>query len=143
MLSALKAFIKTKGEEADLFEEAITDGYKRLLSPSMETELRNALKKRADEEAISVFAQNIREILMTPPLGYKNILAVDPGFRTGCKVVCLNRQGSLIFTDTIYPHPPINRQEESAKKIHETVNKFSIEAIAIGNGTAGRKQKPL
>ncbi len=139
-LSALKKlFIKTKGEEADLFEEAITDGYKRLLSPSMETELRNALKKRADEEAISVFAQNIREILMTPPLGYKNILAVDPGFRTGCKVVCLNRQGSLIFTDTIYPHPPINRQEESAKKIRETVNKFSIEAIAIGNGTAGRE----
>ena len=139
-LSALKKlFIKTKGEEADLFEEAITDGYKRLLSPSMETELRNALKKRADEEAISVFAQNIREILMTPPLGYKNILAVDPGFRTGCKVVCLNRQGSLIFTDTIYPHPPINRQEESAKKIREIVNKFSIEAIAIGNGTAGRE----
>lgn len=134
-----KLFIKSEGEEASLLEETINDSYKRLITPSMETELRNALKKKADEEAISVFVQNIREVLMTPPLGHKNILAIDPGFRTGCKVVCLNKQGSLLHNETIYPHPPINKKDGAQTKILSLIDTFSIEAIAIGNGTAGRE----
>ncbi|WP_024822676.1 Tex family protein [Aminobacterium mobile] len=134
-----KHFVRSQNEESKIVEKAVEDGYKRLLAPSMETELRNALKKKADEQAITVFAQNIREVLMAPPLGHKNILAIDPGFRTGCKVVCLDRQGKLVHTETIFPHPPQKREEESAQKVLDMMKRFSIEAIAIGNGTAGRE----
>lgn len=132
-------FLRANGPDSAVVDEAIIDGYRRLLAPSMETELRNALKKRADKEAISVFARNVREILLAPPLGPKNILAVDPGFRTGCKVVCLNRQGSLLHHDVIYPHPPKPDEKRSAETIKMAVAEYHIEAIAIGNGTAGRE----
>ncbi len=118
---------------------AVKDCYKRLMSPSMETEIRSALKKRADEEAIKVFSDNIKELLMTSPLGEKSVLALDPGFRTGCKLVILNRQGTLLYNDTIYPLEPHNKKTESAKTIIELCKQYKIEAIAIGNGTAGRE----
>ena len=132
-------FVKGSGPDSLVVEEAARDGYRRLLSPAMETELRNALKKRADREAIGIFAKNVREILLAPPLGPKNVLAVDPGFRTGCKVVCLNGQGDLLHFGTIFPHPPRKDEAGSARIVREMVETFSIEAVAIGNGTAGRE----
>ncbi|MDY0212526.1 MAG: Tex family protein [Desulfuromonadaceae bacterium] len=118
---------------------AIEDCYKRLLAPSMETELRAQLKQQADIEAIHVFRENVRELLMAPPLGQKTILAIDPGFRTGCKVVCLNQQGKLIHHDVIYPFTGEGRAAQAQKTIQDLVKRFNIEAIAIGNGTAGRE----
>lgn len=118
---------------------AIHDSFKRLLMPSMETEVRVLTKKRADETAIDVFAENLRQLLLAPPLGQKNVLAIDPGFRTGCKVVCLDPQGKLIHTDTIYPHLSVKGTSEAATKIVDLCERFHIEAIAIGNGTAGRE----
>ncbi|MEW6602033.1 MAG: helix-hairpin-helix domain-containing protein, partial [Nitrospirota bacterium] len=112
---------------------------KRLLMSSIEGETRLAAKKRADEEAIRVFVENLRQLLLSPPLGEKNILAIDPGFRTGCKVVCLNRQGKLLHNDTIYPTFSDKKVEEAGKKIRELCDRFGIEAVAIGNGTAGRE----
>ena len=105
----------------------------------METELRNALKKKADREAISVFEKNVREVLLAPPLGPKNILAIDPGFRTGCKFVCINRQGDLLHHGVIFPHPPRGDEAGSASIILRAAEEYEIEAIAIGNGTAGRE----
>ncbi len=115
------------------------DSWKRLLSSSMETEFRNISKEKADIEAISVFADNLRQLLLAPPLGEKNVLAIDPGFRTGCKLVCLDKQGNLMHNETIYPHPPQNQTALSIKKILSLVNAYKIEAIAIGNGTASRE----
>lgn len=132
-------FITGAGPDSDLVDKAVTDGYRRLLAPSMETELRNALKKKADREAISVFAGNVKEILLSPPLGPKNILALDPGFRTGCKFVCLNRQGDLLHHGVIYPHPPRADERKSGEILRKAVADYSVEAIAIGNGTAGRE----
>jgi protein Tex len=132
-------FIKGNNESSSLVREAIRDSWKRLLSSSMETEFRNISKERADDEAINVFADNLRQLLLAPPLGEKNILAIDPGFRTGCKLVCLDRQGNLIHNETIYPHPPQNQTALSIKKILTLVNAYKIEAIAIGNGTASRE----
>ncbi|MBP6333578.1 MAG: RNA-binding transcriptional accessory protein [Aminivibrio sp.] len=132
-------FLLGSGPDSILVDRAIVDGYRRLLAPSMETELRNALKKKADREAISVFAGNVREVLLAPPLGPKNILAVDPGFRTGCKFVCLNRQGDLLHHGVIYPHPPRGDQKGSAEIIRRAAEEYGIEAIAVGNGTAGRE----
>ncbi len=120
-------------------EKAIEDAYKRLLHPSLETEVRTWLKEKADEKAISVFAENVKQLLLYPPLGNKNVLAVDPGFRTGCKVVCLDKTGQLKYNETIYPHPPKNDVKNAKKKIIQFVNAYDIEAIAIGNGTAGRE----
>ena len=105
----------------------------------METEIRLETKKRADEEAIRVFAENLRQLLLAPPLGQKNVLAIDPGFRTGCKVVCLDRQGKLVHTDTVYPHQSERASAEAAEKIVNLCRQFQVEAIAIGNGTAGRE----
>jgi protein Tex len=122
---------------------AIEDSYKRLLGPSMETEIRNLLKEQADLEAIRVFADNLRQLLLAPPLGQKRILAIDPGFRTGCKLVCLDREGKLLHNETIYPHPPQSQFRQSAAKIHSLVNAYQIEAIAVGNGTAGRETEQL
>ena len=132
-------FVHGPGSDSILVNEAVVDGYRRLLAPSMETELRNALKKKADRDAIAVFAKNVREILLASPLGPRNILAVDPGFRTGCKFVCLNRQGDLLFNGTIFPHPPRADEAKSAEIMRKAINDYEIEAVAIGNGTAGRE----
>ncbi len=132
-------FIKGRNATSDLVEAAVKDSWKRLLSSSMETEFRNISKEKADIEAIKVFAENLRQLLLGSPLGEKNVLAIDPGFRTGCKVVCLDRQGNLIHNETIYPHPPQNETAMSIKKILTLVSAYKIEAIAIGNGTASRE----
>ena len=118
---------------------AIHDSYKRLLNHSMETEVRMTSKKAADEEAIRIFAGNLRQLLLSPPLGQKNILAIDPGFRTGCKVVCLDSQGKLLHSDTIFPHFGDSKAIQAGQKIGELCNRFHVDAIAIGNGTAGRE----
>ncbi len=118
---------------------AIQDSYKRLLSHSMETEVRMTSKKEADEEAIRIFAGNLRQLLLSPPLGQKNILAIDPGFRTGCKVVCLDSQGKLLHSDTIFPHFSNSKTIHAGKTIEDLCNRFHVDAIAIGNGTAGRE----
>ncbi|MCL5071652.1 MAG: helix-hairpin-helix domain-containing protein, partial [Actinobacteria bacterium] len=136
-----KLLISSSSQASEFVKTAIKDCYKRLLCPSLETEFTNIAKQKADEEAIRVFANNLRQLLLAPFLGRKRILAIDPGFRTGCKVVCLNEQGDLLFNDTIYPHPPVGKMEESIKKIKDMVNKYKIEAIAIGNGTAGRETR--
>ena len=132
-------FIKGRNESSDLVESAIKDSWKRLLSSSMETEFRNISKEKADEEAIKVFSDNLRQLLLASPLGEKNVLAIDPGFRTGCKIVCLDKQGNLLHNETIYPHPPQNQTALSVKKILSLVNAYKTEAIAIGNGTASRE----
>lgn len=134
-----RIFIKGNNKASQQVEMAVKDSYKRLLQPSMETELRQIAKQKADEEAIRVFAGNLRQLLLAAPLGQKNVLAIDPGFRTGCKVVCLDRQGRLLHNETIYPHPPQNEFGPAVSKIKNLVSAYGIEAIAIGNGTAGRE----
>ena len=134
-----KLYIKTNSSCGQQVKLAIADGYKRLLKPSIETEVRLSTKKKADEEAIRVFKENLRQLLLAPPLGQKQVLAVDPGFRTGCKLVCLDRQGKLLHYDTIFPNEPQRKTIESAKIIHQMVSQYNIEAIAIGNGTASRE----
>jgi len=134
-----KIFIKEDNECSTQVKIAIKDGYKRLLQPSMETEMRQWAKEKADGEAIRVFAENLRQLLLSPPLGQKNVLAIDPGYRTGCKVVCLDRQGTLLHNETIYPHPPQSEVKQASHKIQTLVKAYKIEAIAIGNGTAGRE----
>ena len=134
-----RLFVKGHSACSMQVEEAVTDGYKRLLSPSIETEILAATKLRADEEAIKVFAENLRQLLLTPPLGQKNVLAIDPGFRTGCKVVCLDRQGRLKHTDVIFPFQSDKLAASNAVKTVSLCEKFDIEAIAIGNGTASRE----
>ena len=131
--------VKSTSAASKQVEKASADSYKRLLAPQMETELRSNLLEKAETEAIKVFASNLREILIAPPLGSKNILALDPGFRTGAKLVCLDAQGGLKHNDTIYPVTSDGKKKEAAEKILDLVNKYSIEAIAIGNGTAGRE----
>ncbi len=123
--------------------ETIKDAYARLLAPSIETEIRKYYKEKADQEAISVFAENLKQLLLSPPLGNKKIMGIDPGFRTGCKVVCLDAQGNLIFNDAIYPHPPQNKLDEALHQVKYWIDKFQIEAIAIGNGTAGKETYAL
>jgi uncharacterized protein len=134
-----RRFITGNNSCAKQVEMAIQDGYKRLLMPAMETEVRAEAKKRADENAIRVFADNIRQLLLAAPLGQKRVLALDPGFRTGCKVVCLDEQGSLLANTAIYPHTGPGQASEAAETIKDWVKKYQIQAIAIGNGTAGRE----
>ena len=124
-----------------LLEEAVEDGYKRLLLPSIETEFANLSKERADEEAINVFAQNLRQLLLSAPLGQKRVMGIDPGFRTGCKVVCLDAQGNLLHHEAIFPHPPINHRMQATVHLQQMLTDYHIEAIAIGNGTASRETK--
>ena len=131
--------VRARNRSAEIVAEAVRDSYKRLLQPSMETEMRQLAKQRADAEAIRVFAENLKQLLLSPPLGQKNVLAIDPGFRSGCKVVCLDRSGSLLHNETIYPHPPQNELKHAISKIENLVDAYKIEAIAIGNGTAGRE----
>ena len=134
-----RRFVTGRNACAQQVEMAIQDGYKRLLFPAMETEMRADAKKRADEEAIRVFAENMRQLLLAAPLGQKRLLAIDPGFRTGCKVVCLSKQGTLIDNTTIYPHTGPGQAQEAVNSLQTWIKKYEIEAIAIGNGTAGRE----
>ena len=135
----IQRFVINSTEAAKYVEEAAKDGYKRLMKPSMETEFANSSKEKADEAAIAVFAENMRQLLLAPPLGQKRILAIDPGFRSGCKVVCLDEQGNLLHNETIYPHPPRNEYSKAGNKIVKLVTTYKIDAIAIGNGTASRE----
>ena len=136
-------FIRADNESAEHILAAVKDSWKRLLGPAMETEFRNIAKEKADEEAIKVFVDNLRQLLLAPPLGEKSVLAIDPGYRTGCKIVCLDKQGKLLHNETIFPHPPQNQTALSVKKISSLVNSHKIEAIAIGNGTASRETEDL
>ena len=122
-----------------LVAEAIDDGYKRLLKPAIETEFASLSKEKADEEAIRVFAENLRQLLLGAPLGQRRVMGIDPGFRTGCKVVCLDAQGNLLHHEAIFPHPPVNKRMEAAMSILKMIQKYQIEAISIGNGTASRE----
>lgn len=132
-------FIKGSNAASSQVRLAMLDGYKRLLKPAMETEVRLLTRQRADEEAIRVFSENARQLLLAAPMGQKRIMAIDPGFRTGCKVVCLDEQGGLLENTTIFPHLTAGKSEEAAATIRELIEKFQTEAIAIGNGTAGRE----
>ena len=134
-----RIFIIDDNDASRHVKQAAEDSYKRLIAPSLETEIRNNAKETADKEAIRVFAENLRQLLLAPPLGQKSVLAIDPGFRSGCKVVCLDKQGTLLHNENIYPHPPQRETKQAAKKITSLVNAYKIEAIAIGNGTAGRE----
>ena len=134
-------FVRGNGSCQRLVGEAVEDGYKRLLLPSIETEFTNMSKEKADEEAIRVFAENLRQLLLSAPLGQKRVMGVDPGFRTGCKVVCLDAQGNLLHHEAIFPHPPVNHRMQASVHMQEMIKKYQIEAIAIGNGTASRETK--
>lgn len=138
-----RIFITSSNSTTPEIKKAIEDSFDRLLKPSIENEFRLLSKNQADEEAIKVFAENLRQLLLASPLGSKRILALDPGFRTGCKVVCLDEQGNFIHNSTIYPHPPQQEKEASVAQLKQLVNKFNIEAIGVGNGTAGRETEQL
>jgi protein Tex len=133
------AFVIGRGKASDQVGEAVKDAYQRLLSPSIETEFRNLSKEKADGEAIRVFTENLRQLLLSAPLGQKRVLALDPGFRTGCKVVCLDANGTLLQNSVIYPHPPQSDVQKAQFQLVTLIEKYNIEAIAIGNGTAGRE----
>ena len=134
-----RIFLKTDNKTADIIRRAVKDGYKRLLAPSIETEFANLSKEKADLEATRIFANNLKQLLLAAPLGQKRTMGIDPGFRTGCKVVCLDAQGNLLYNETVYPHPPKSETAMAMKKISTLAEQYKIEAIAIGNGTAGRE----
>lgn len=134
-----RRFVKGRGEVSEQVEMAVDDAFKRLLKPSIETEFARQSKERADEEAIRVFAGNLRQLLLAPPLGQKRVMGIDPGFRTGCKVVCLDAQGNLLHNEAIFPHPPKSEKGKASAKIAQLVATYAIDAIAIGNGTASRE----
>ncbi|HPX34513.1 MAG TPA: Tex family protein [Bacteroidales bacterium] len=138
-----KIFVKNESSAAQHVLLAVQDSYKRLLQPALENEFRAEAKERADKEAIRIFVDNVRQLLMAPPLGQKRVLAIDPGFKTGCKIVCLDEQGKLLHNETIYPHPPQNEVRQSIAKIEQLVDAYKIDAIAIGNGTGGRETERL
>lgn len=134
-----RLFVRGYGKCSTLVGEAVTDSFKRLLKPSIETEFAASSKEKADSEAISVFAENLRQLLLAAPLGQKRVMGIDPGFRTGCKVVCLDAQGNLLHHEAIFPHQPHNEQIKAASQVKQMIKKYAIEAIAIGNGTASRE----
>lgn len=134
-----RSFVKGRGEASNLVADAIADSFKRLLKPSIETEFAQSSKEKADEEAIRIFVRNLEQLLMSAPLGQKRVLALDPGFRTGCKVVCLDAEGNLLHHDVIYPHPPKSAFIDAMDTIGNLVQEYDIEAISIGNGTASRE----
>ena len=142
-IEAMTSHTRPRGKAGDQYDMAVADSYKRLVMPSIETEFRNALKERADREAIRVFAENLRQLLLAAPLGQKRTLAIDPGFRTGCKVVCLDAQGQLLHNETIYPFTSVREERAAVNKLEALVEAFHIEAIAIGNGTAGRETEEV
>lgn len=134
-----RLFLRNSGRSAEIVWEAVEDGFKRLLKPSIETEFANSSKELADKEAIRIFVKNLEQLLMSAPLGQKRVLALDPGFRTGCKVVCLDAEGNLLHNEAIYPHPPRNERRQAADKLWTLTKQYKIEAISIGNGTASRE----
>ena len=134
-----RSYVRGNNECSRQVQEAVKDAYKRLLKPSIETEFAALSKEKADEEAIRVFAGNLRQLLLAPPLGQKRVMGIDPGYRTGCKIVCLDAQGNLLHNETIYPHPPKSEHGLSARKLTKLVEQYQVEAIAIGNGTASRE----
>jgi len=134
-----RMFLKGYNDLSDIVRESCQDAYSRLLQPSLEKEILNQFKDKADIEAIEVFAMNAEQLLLAPPLGPQAILALDPGFRTGCKLVCLSQTGDLVFNTTIYPHEPQRKVNEAAEIINKVLEKYSIQAVAVGNGTAGRE----
>jgi uncharacterized protein len=134
-----RLFVKGETLASEQVKIAAKDSYKRLLKPAIEGEFASSSKEKADKSAIQVFAENLRQLLLSPPLGQKRILAIDPGFRTGCKVVCLSETGALLHNETIYPHPPQNEKQQAMRKIQKMVEAYNIQAIAVGNGTAGRE----
>ena len=134
-------YVRGNGPCQRLVTEAVEDGYKRLLLPSIETEFMALSKEKADEEAIRVFAENLRQLLLGAPLGQKRVMGIDPGFRTGCKVVCLDAQGNLLHHEAIFPHPPVNHRMQATVHVQQMIKDYQIEAIAIGNGTASRETK--
>ena len=134
-------YVHGHGPCQKLVAEAVEDGYKRLLLPSIETEFMNLSKEKADDEAIRVFAENLRQLLLSAPLGQKRVMGIDPGFRTGCKVVCLDAQGNLLHHEAIFPHPPVNHRMQATIHVQQMLKDYQIEAIAIGNGTASRETK--
>ena len=134
-----RQWVRSRNASGRLVGEAVQDAYKRLLKPSIETEFAKLSKEQADDEAIRVFAANLRQLLLAPPLGRKRVMGIDPGFRTGCKVVCLDEQGNLLHNENIYPHPPVSKPREAFAKVQAMVETYRIDAIAIGNGTASRE----
>jgi len=139
----LRQYVRGNNESSRLVGDAVKDAYKRLLKPSIENEFAVLSKQKADEEAIRVFAENLRQLLLAPPLGQKRVMGIDPGFRTGCKVVCLDAQGNLLHNEAIYPHPPQNERAQALRKLSQFIEMYKIEAISIGNGTAGRETEDL
>ena len=142
-IEALTSRVRPKGKAGEQYDLAVADSYKRLVGPSIETEFRNQLKEKADKEAIRVFAENLRQLLLAAPLGQKRTLAIDPGFRTGCKVVCIDAQGQLLHNETIYPFTSVREERAAVSKLEALVEAFQIDAIAIGNGTAGRETEEV
>ena len=142
-IEAMTSHTRPRGEAGEQYDLAVADSYKRLVMPSIETEFRNMLKEKADREAIRVFAENLRQLLLAAPMGQKRTLAIDPGFRTGCKVVCLDAQGQLLHNETIYPFTSVREERAAVNKLEALVEAFHIEAIAIGNGTAGRETEEV
>lgn len=142
-IEAMTSRIRPQGKAGEQYDLAVADSYKRLVMPSIETEFRNILKEKADSEAIRVFAENLRQLLLAAPLGQKRTLAIDPGFRTGCKCVCLDAQGQLLHNETIYPFTSVREERAAVNKLEALVEAFQIEAIAIGNGTAGRETEEV
>lgn len=138
-----RPYVKVGSKSAEQMELAATDAYKRLLGPAIETEFSAESKRKADEEAIGVFANNLKQLLLAAPLGAKRIMGIDPGYRTGCKVVCLDEQGNLLHHEAIFPHPPRSEWAKSACTISSLVEKYGVQAIAVGNGTAGRETEEL
>ena len=136
-----RKYVHGSGACQRLVAEAVEDGYKRLLKPSIENEFMTLGKERADEEAIRVFAENLRQLLLSAPLGQKRVMGIDPGFRTGCKVVCLDAQGNLLHHEAIFPHPPVNHRMQASMHVRQMIQEYKTEAIAIGNGTASRETK--
>jgi len=135
----IRQHVRSSNECGQLVEDAVIDAYKRLIKPSIETEFANSSKTQADEQAIDVFAGNLRQLLLAAPLGPKRVMGIDPGFRTGCKVVCLDAQGNLLHHEAIFPHPPVNHRMQATVHVQQMVKDYGIEAIAIGNGTASRE----
>ena len=134
-----RCHVKGYGPCSTLVGEAVADAYKRLIKPSIETEFAGISKEKADEEAISVFTENLRQLLLSAPLGQKRVMGVDPGFRTGCKIVCLDSQGNLLHHEAIFPHPPVGKRIQASQQIEDMVERYKIEAMAVGNGTASRE----
>ncbi len=134
----VRQYVRGRGPCTNLVKEAVEDSYKRLLRPSIETEFAALSKEKADEEAITVFAENLRQLLLAPPLGQKRVMGIDPGFRTGCKVVCLDAQGNLLHHEAIFPHPPVNHRMQAKLHVEQMIADYGVEAIAIVNGTASR-----